>query len=358
MKAMLISYSKISNRYGFCLLSLLTVLLVHGCGFFTSHGKWGFIDRRGNWVISPRFDRPPGQFHSGMAPVLTGDGYRFIDRNGRIVERMPKSDCELPEISEGLTLCAKRKKTQQGRFHTSADFDYTYVDTSGHTVIAPEIVFGCGFHEGLAGAQFKGTKGRKRSMWGYIDKTGNRVIEDKFDSSGPFVNGLAAVEVGAHFEGSGGAGSFVGGKYGYIDRSGRFVIQPTLEKAGPFSENGLAAVGKGYINRNGALKIKGPFYPAGDFSEGVARAASENSKFGFIDKQGKWVVSPVWDSADSFSEGLAGVGTNTGAFDDEESRQWPIFKCGFVDRSFKLVIPQKFRAVRPFSEGLAAAAAE
>lgn len=340
------------------MLSLLTVLLVHGCGFFTSHGKWGFIDRRGNWVISPRFDRPPGQFHSGMAPVLTGDGYHFIDKNGRILERMPKSDCELPEISEGLTLCAKRKKTQMRRYVTSADFNYRYVDTSGRTVITPEILAGHGFSEGLAGALFEGAKGDKLSMWGYIDKTGSRVIDGKFFSAGAFAHGLAAVEVGARFEGRGGVGSWVGGKFGYIDRSGRFVIQPTLEKAGPFSENGLAAVGKGYIDRNGAIKIKGPFYPAGDFSEGVAPAASEDFKFGFIDNQGKWVVSPVWDSADSFSEGLAGVGTDTGAFDDEESRQWPIFKCGFVDKSFKLVIPQKFRAVRPFSEGLAAAAAE
>lgn len=355
---MVIPDSKNSRRYGFCALSLLAALLMHGCGLYPGHGKWGYIDRRGKWVIPPRFDRPPGQFHSGMAPIPTSRGWRFIDRSGRIIERMPKSDLELTEMSEGLALCAQRKKTQKGRFHTSADYDYRYVDINGRTIITPEIVSGHKFSEGLAAALFEGTNGRKLSMWGYIDRKGSRVIEDKFFSAGPFVHGLAAVEVGAHFEGSGGAGSFVGGKHGYIDRSARFVIQPTFEKAGPFSENGLAAVGNSYIDRSGTIKIKGPFFPAGDFSEGVAPAASEKMKFGFIDGQGKWVGSPVWDSADSFSEGLAGVGTDTGAFEDEISRAGPIFKWGFVDKSFKLVIPQKFRAVRPFSEGLAAAVAE
>jgi hypothetical protein len=357
MKAMLNTNTKNSYRYGFWVFALLTVLLMHGCGAFMGHGKWGYIDRRGEWVIPPRFDLPPGQFHSAMAPIPTPHGWRFIDRNGTFIEKMPTSTCELSEISEGLTLCAQRKKTQRGRFLTGADFDYKYVDTNGRTILTPEIVSGCGFHEGLAGVLFEGTKNTKLSMWGYIDKKGGRVIDGKFFSAGPFVNGLAAVEVGAHFEGSGGVGSFVGGKYGYIDRAGRFVIQPAFKHAGPFSECGLAAVDAGYIDRSGVLKLQGPYTKTGDFSEGVAPAA-QNFKFGFIDTNGNWVASPAWDDADSFSEGLAGVGTDTGTFEDEESRQGHIFKCGFVDKSFKVVIPQKFRAVRPFSEGLAAALAE
>lgn len=97
MNAILISYSNISNRYGFSFLSLLTVLLVHGCGIIGLSGKWGYIDRSGNWVIPPRYDSPPGQFHSGRAPVHTGRGWRFIDRNGRyLLELRLSKERKLP----------------------------------------------------------------------------------------------------------------------------------------------------------------------------------------------------------------------------------------------------------------------
>jgi len=335
----------------FALLSAVLCCL-NGCALISLRGKWGYINRQGEWVVTPRFDRPPGQFRSGIAPVPMPDGWRFIDKSGRVIDALPKSDMEPFEVSDGLILCVRQNPKKHRTMLTSADFTYVYMDTKGHSVLVPAIVTGGKFSEGLAGVQFPRGAGDTYSMWGYIDKEGKRVIDGKFFSAQAFAHGLAVVEIGARFQGKGGAGSFVDGKFGFIDRSGQFVIKPAFRSARAFGDNGLAVAETAYIDRTGSAVLKGPYWHAGDFSEGVAPVgtspSSEESKFGFIDRKGNWVAPAVWDWADSFSEGLAGVGTNTGRFEDEESRQWPIFKCGFVDRSFKLVIPQKFLAVRRF----------
>ncbi|MBP5241278.1 MAG: WG repeat-containing protein, partial [Bacteroidales bacterium] len=48
--------------------------------------------------------------------------------------------------------------------------------------------------------------------WGFMDKTGNVVIEPQFTEAGDFSEGLAKVSVDW--------------KWGYIDQTGKFVIKP------------------------------------------------------------------------------------------------------------------------------------
>jgi hypothetical protein len=64
-------------------------------------------------------------------------------------------------------------------------------------------------------------------------------------------------------------------------------------------------------------------------------------KVGFIDRTGKFVIEPQFDSAHDFSEGLASVKAGK--------------QSGYIDRLGKYVIEPKFKGVaRSFSEGLAA----
>lgn len=46
-------------------------------------GKWGFIDREGNFVIAPTFDSALG-FSEGLAAVLINGKYGFIDKTGKL----------------------------------------------------------------------------------------------------------------------------------------------------------------------------------------------------------------------------------------------------------------------------------
>ncbi|MFK0495250.1 WG repeat-containing protein [Campylobacter coli] len=57
-----------------------------------------------------------------------------------------------------------------------------------------------------------------------------------------------------------------------------------------------------------------------------------NGKIGLIDKSGKIVIEPKFDSIWSFREGLAKVGLNG--------------KYGLIDKSGKIVIEPKFDDIR------------
>ncbi|ENA9430640.1 WG repeat-containing protein, partial [Campylobacter coli] len=63
------------------------------------------------------------------------------------------------------------------------------------------------------------------------------------------------------------------------------------------------------------------------FSEGLA-GVKLNGRWGFIDRSGKFVIKPKFDSIWDFSEGLAKVELNR--------------KYGFMDKNGKIVIEPKF----------------
>ncbi len=124
--------------------------------------------------------------------------------------------------------------------------------------------------------------------WGYVDKSGEVIIEPQFTFTRSFSEGLAAVQIGE--------------KWGYIDSSGRLVIPAQFEAAGSFSE-GLARVALGglygYINKNGIMVIAPQFPVAiapdapqdsfeGAFRQGLA-SISRDAGEAYIDTTGKFM---------------------------------------------------------------------
>lgn len=96
--------------------------------------------------------------------------------------------------------------------------------------------------------------------YGYVDRKGNIAIPYKFDHAATFSEGLARVRLS--------------GDYGFIDSTGKFVIKPRFKHANSFHE-GLAFVreknGKcGFINRDGRLVITIDGTTASDCYDGVA----------------------------------------------------------------------------------------
>ncbi|MEO0110388.1 MAG: WG repeat-containing protein [candidate division WOR-3 bacterium] len=105
-----------------------------------------------------------------------------------------------------------------------------------------------------------------------------------------------------------------GSKWGYVDKEGKVVINPQFDYAYPFSE-GLAGVNIGgrQFGHPGGILIKGrdklginlPFF---DFPRGIYREGGILfGKWGYINKEGKFVINPQFDYAYPFSEGLAVV---------------------------------------------------
>lgn len=107
-------------------------------------------------------------------------------------------------------------------------------------------------------------------------------------------------------------------------------------------KEGLALVkvdGKwGFIDTNGEYIISPQFDVAGDFHEGLA-AVGLNRKIGYVNKKGELQIKPQFEEADDFHEGLAGVCLNG--------------KWGFIDSEGELVIPYRFDDVKNFNNGIA-----
>jgi WG repeat protein len=179
--------------------------------------------------------------------------------------------------------------------------------------------------------------GQKRI--GFIDKTGKLVIGfDRLPSGariGDFSEGLASVcfLLGAERVGC--------AAIGFIDETGKIVIAPRFKEARAFSE-GLAYAGtedtRGFIDRRGAfvIRLKETERDPGDFHEGLAviSALEGNGSegYGFIDRSGKFAITPRYSRAQSFSEGLAAVAVG-------HPRE---AKYGFINRKGEMVIQPRF----------------
>ncbi len=238
----------------------------------TKDNKWGFINKKGEYVIKPQFGFV-NEFSEGLAAVLKNDKYGFINKKGKMVIK-PQFD-SVGLFSEGLTEVLKNDK-------------YGFINKKGKMVIKPQFDSVGSFSEGLAEVE-------KDKKYGFINKKGKMVIKPQFDLTVQFSEGLALVKKD--------------NKWGFINKMGKMVIKPQFDSVGSFSE-GLAAVEKdkkyGFINKKGKIVIKPQFDSGLYFSQGLA-AVKKDDKWGFINKEGEFVIKPQFDFANPFEYGLSVV---------------------------------------------------
>lgn len=175
---------------------------------------------------------------------------------------------------------------------------------------------------------------KKGDFWGYINLTGEVVVEIKYEKCKPFNSGFA--KVGAIF---------------FVNTKGEFFNVRNYIKAGlrgvrEFS-NGLLAVNIsnswGFINTSGELIIPSVYEYSTDFKNGFA-LVKKGKEFLIIDKKGneqkiirneKGKITHVKE----FSEGMAPI---------KISKKW-----GFVNENGEIVIEGKYESVGEFNGGLA-----
>ncbi len=228
--------------------------------------RWGFIGLDGKVAVEPTYV-DVHDFSEGMAAVMG------------IVEGLPKD-------IEGM---------------------WGYIDTSGDEIIPLEYYSAADFHEGTAVVEVSVDVDRLPAdlksateplqhnglirMQLLLNKAGMEVVPPRYNYIGPFKNGLAVVRQGI----------FPMQKWGYIDRSGQEVVQLKYNRALDFHA-GLAGVAIaagddpeksdavfGYIDTMGKEVIDFKFDLVGPFIDGRARVMKDD-KWAFIDHSG----SIVW----------------------------------------------------------------
>jgi hypothetical protein len=291
-------------------------------------GKWGFVDRKGEVVVSPRFDRAE-PFSEGLAPVRLGERLGYADATGALVLTPafdPGGVLHRPFVNG---LAAVRVEGRFGymdrdgklaiaaRFASAEDFSEGfalvcaegvgcgYVDRAGRGVIGPGFMGGAPVKGGVACATLLMAMSRVRVA---LVKTDGSRLPGEYDGCGSLSDGLVAVRTE--------------GRWGYLDAAGRGVIPPRFEWAGDFVD-GLAPAKDdgglcGYVDRRGEFAIPPRFRSCAAFSGGLARvdlarADGDREHWAFVDRTGRvvidgWGIRPPFDSASDFREGAAAVG--------------------------------------------------
>lgn len=175
------------------------------------------------------------------------------------------------------------------------DGKYGFINTSGQVVVNPKFDWADTLSEGLAAVKM----GEK---WGYVDEKGVFVIKPQFDYANSFVEGMASVLIIDEISRQ--------KQWTFIDNAGKMISSPKFDDAGIFSEGLAVVIDDGdycYIDKNAKTVYITGANIAYDFSEGLAcirkRYDRMNYRCGFMNKNGKTVVRPLYLDAYDFQMG-------------------------------------------------------
>lgn len=252
-------------------------------------GKWGYIGPKGNFVISPRFERSGWPFEGGFAKIEVKGRIGFISHSGEFAIS--------PRFLEAFDF-------HDGMARVVADGPCFYMDPGycpSPRVIPPET---------------KGGPRPPRCKYVFVDKTGSILANRRFEFAGDFSEGMAPVSIGE--------------LSGFINKAGAVVIQPRFTEAYSFSD-GLALVSDngryGYVDRNGVYVIRPQFEHAESFAEGRAVVGDRDStSFWYIDRTGRQVIPGKF----AFFKGLAHVRLLTAYRKDDKGQS--VGNFAYIDR--------------------------
>lgn len=204
-----------------------------------------------------------------------------------------------------------------------SQYKWGYIEETGRLVIDNKYDNTRDFSEGLAAVNFKG-------KWGYIDTRGKKQIEFKFRSAFPFKEGIARIQ---NFD----------KQYGFIDLNGKAVIPPIFEEAYDL-ENGLIKIktnrGFNFINIKGDTLLGEPISKVSNYKNGYA-IAKDFGKESLLDIKGKLLFDYNYDKVY--------------APEDERIKVKLDGQYGYVDLDGKNLIPIEYQKLSSFQNGVAAA---
>ena len=303
------------------LLILVMMLSLVSCNFFKSSNnlelipflqkdKYGYFDLEGKIAINPQFDYATA-FRDGLALVkLSGENgkWGYIDKSGKFVINAIYKDATV--FKDGLAWVISDNSAPSA------------IEKNGNIIFtlkeANEVRL---FSDGLAA--FSVADDVNYMSWGFVDKTGNQIINAQFDEVGDFTEGKCAV-------------MNKDGKWGYIDKSGKIIINYQFDEAAPFKgEKAIVTID----NKAGVIDSEGKYIINPQFStaknDGEMFLISQEDKVGWCDNAGKYIINPQFDNAYPFKENKLACIVSGG-------------KYGYIDKTGKIMINPQFDFASPF----------
>ena len=196
----------------------------------------------------------------------------------------------------------------------------------------------------------------------FVSYDGKRLTDLTFDYMGDYENEMMMVGVGDY-------------ENGYINKDCQLTIPLKYEHAGDFC-NGYAAVHDGnewlFVDKQGnEIRLENKYEQLGNFSDGLARVSAfcvwreglayhsdyydDAGIWGYVDKNGKEVISPQYIYAFDFQNDRAivakGKWTKNKKWDNEcrQGAYWTEYELwGVIDKNGKEIIPCIYDEIKPF----------
>ncbi len=246
----------------------------------------GYIDKTGNFLY-----RTGKEVEDDAAEDLAifSDVRKvgFIDKEGKV--QIPARFDHARPFRDGLAaVCLCSTDHTEGPLCSGAFGKWGFIDKTGKLVIDYRFASVSDFSEGLAACQFEG-------RFGYIDKAGDLVIAARFKRQEAFSDGYARTDLG------------------FIDKSGALIFAANWADITSFSEKRCTwrKDGKYYLLDDKFKAVAGGFDKLGKMHEGLC-CFEEDGLFGYIDQNGKVILTPQYLEAGQFSSGMALVKSKSG----------------------------------------------
>lgn len=312
-----------------------------GLAAVSVQGKWGYINREGKMVIEPVY-KSAWAFHEGFARVAAFDSTDiFINRNGQTLQSNGWSAAD--DFSDG------RARVKMGNL-------YGYIDSTGQLIIQAIYDRGWNFHNGLCVAEYQEKQGA-------IDISGKYIVPVEYDQiriAGDNSVILARKENSAFA----------------FNKDGQLLLQ--MDKAKFVDSDGDVVCVKdvdGMYLQHLIDKTKSPLFSNINYLNQKRWAIKTDSGYQLADQNGQPVASNTYDQINKFSQGVAayskdelwgyigldGKELTPGVFglawDYREGKARAAFRDGiaFIDLHQQLAFypPNGTLDMRDFSEGLA-----
>lgn len=248
--------------------------------------KWGYIDKRGKFIIKPFYELALDFQDNGLAIVQIGNYYGIIDSGGNYIVK-PKYN-SISEFSEGRAIVID-------------DEGFKIINEKGKELTSKAYNYIGNFKDERA--QYSVVTSNDKYIYGYLDRDGKEVIPAKYEYVNDFNEKKAIVKIGI-------------AQYALIDINGNILNKYGYEFVGNLSEGLLLFNEKpggkyGFIDTKGNVIISPRFTYAQNFSEGRAIVnVSEgiSNRYGLIDRSGNYTISPQYNDIILLGENRVALG--------------------------------------------------